>query len=160
MSITILIFAVITLVSLIVSLVKDKKKTFDSMKGAKSMMGNLLSELIAILLLIGLVLTFIPTETISRFMGESNTLLSTIGSALVGTVTLIPAFVAFPLAGSLVDQGASLIPIAGFITTLTMVGFVTFPLERREFGLKFAISRNALSFVFAILIAMIMGVLL
>ena len=160
MSITILIFAVITLISLVISLMKDKGKTIDSMKGAKSMMGNLLGELIAILLLIGLILTFIPPETISLFMGEANIWLSSIGSALVGAITLIPAFVAFPLAGSLVDQGASLVPIAAFITTLTMVGFVTFPLEKREFGLKFTLIRNGFSFGFAILIAIVMGVLL
>lgn len=160
MSITILIFAVITLVSLIISLIKDKGKTLNSMKGAKSMMGNLLGELIAILMLIGLILTFIPPETISHLMGETNMWLSSIGSALVGAITLIPAFVAFPLAGSLVDQGASLVPIAAFITTLTMVGFVTFPLEKREFGLKFALIRNSFSFGFALLIAIVMGVLL
>jgi hypothetical protein len=39
-----------------------------------------------------------------------------------------------------------------------MVGFVTFPLEKQEFGFKFAAIRNSLSFVFAIVIAMVMGV--
>jgi hypothetical protein len=36
---------------------------------------------------------------------------------------------------------------------------VTFPLEKREFGQKFALYRNGLSFVFALVIAWIMGVL-
>jgi hypothetical protein len=38
-----------------------------------------------------------------------------------------------------------------------MVGFVTFPLEKKEFGLKFAITRNSVSFVVAIGIALLMG---
>ena len=50
-------------------------------------------------------------------------------------------------------------PAVAFLTTLTMVGIVTFPLERREFGLKFTITRNALSFVFAMVIALVMGVI-
>ncbi|MFS8541992.1 MAG: permease, partial [Tissierellales bacterium] len=90
----------------------------------------------------------------------SNTFISTIVSALAGSITLIPAFVAFPLVGSLVDAGASIIPAVAFLTTLTMVGLVTFPLEKREFGLKFAIIRNIFSFVFAILIALAMGVIM
>jgi hypothetical protein len=41
-----------------------------------------------------------------------------------------------------------------------MVGIVTLPLEKREFGMKFAAVRNGLSFLFAIVIALIMGVVL
>ena len=72
----------------------------------------------------------------------------------------IPAFVAFPLVGSFVDVGASIVPAVAFLTTLTMVGIVTFPLEKKEFGFKFALIRNAFSFVAALLIAAVMGVVL
>ena len=107
-----------------------------------------------------MVLTFIPPETIKAFLGSSKSPLVTIISALAGSVTLIPAFVAFPLVGSLVDAGASIVPAVAFLTTLTMVGVVTFPLEKKKFGFKFALLRNALSFVFAIAIALVMGVIL
>lgn len=150
----------ITGAAFIASLVKDKQKTFNSMKMAKGMMKNMVGQIIGILLLIGLILTFIPPEVIKSTLGESNTFISTIVSALAGSITLIPAFVAFPLVGSLVDAGASIIPAVAFLTTLTMVGLVTFPLEKREFGLKFAIIRNIFSFVFAILIALAMGVIM
>jgi len=73
---------------------------------------------------------------------------------------LIPAFVAFPLVGSFVDVGASIIPAVAFLTTLTMVGIVTFPLEKKEFGFKFSLVRNILSFISALLIAAVMGVIL
>ncbi|PQQ65337.1 MULTISPECIES: permease [Clostridia] len=150
----------ITGAAFIASLVKDKQKTFNSMKMAKGMMKNMVGQIIGILLLIGLILTFIPPEVIKSTLGESNTFISTIVSALAGSITLIPAFVAFPLVGSLVDAGASIIPAVAFLTTLTMVGLVTFPLEKREFGLKFATIRNIFSFVFAIMIALAMGVIM
>lgn len=150
----------ITGAAIIASLVKDKQKTFNSMKMAKGMMKNMVGQIIGILLLIGLILTFIPPEVIKSTLGESNTFISTIVSALAGSITLIPAFVAFPLVGSLVDAGASIIPAVAFLTTLTMVGLVTFPLEKREFGLKFATIRNIFSFVFAIMIALAMGVIM
>lgn len=150
----------ITGAAFIASLVKDKQKTFNSMKMAKGMMKNMVGQIIGILLLIGLILTFIPPEVIKSTLGESNTFISTIVSALAGSITLIPAFVAFPLVGSLVDAGASIVPAVAFLTTLTMVGLVTFPLEKREFGLKFATIRNIFSFVFAIMIALAMGVIM
>ena len=154
------IFLIVAIVLTAISLVKNKKKTFAAMKKSKKMMGNMLSQIVAIIFLIGLILTFIPPSTIESVMGSSKTLLSTIIGAIAGSITLIPAFVAFPLVGSLVDAGASIVPAVAFLTTLTMVGVVTFPLERKEFGTKFALTRNALSFGFAIFIALVMGVVL
>lgn len=151
---------VITLAWFIYSIVKDRKKTFTSVKMSFGMMKSIGSDMIAILLLIGLILALIPPETMGQYLNSSDTFISTIVFALIGCITLIPAFVAFPLAGSLVDVGAGIMPIVAFITTLTMVGVVTFPLEKKEFGLKFTLIRNSLSFVFAILIAVIMGVFL
>jgi len=142
------------------SLVKSKKKTFEAMKKSKGMMGNMLGEIIAIIFMIGLVLTFIPPESIKSVLGSENTALATIIAAVAGSVTLIPAFVAFPLVGSFVDVGASIVPAVAFLTTLTMVGIVTFPLEKKEFGFKFALIRNVLSFVMALIIASAMGMLL
>lgn len=149
----------IALVSLLFFLRKDKKRTLGAMGMAKGMMGNLLGELIGILFLIGLILTFIPPETIKVALGQSNVALASGIAAIAGSVTLIPAFVAFPLVGSLVNVGASIVPAVAFLTTLTMVGLITFPLEKREFGQKFTLYRNGLSFIFALLIAWAMGVI-
>ncbi|KXZ39506.1 Predicted permease [Alkalithermobacter thermoalcaliphilus JW-YL-7 = DSM 7308] len=148
---------IITIIFLILSLLKDKERTLNSMKMGRNMMKNMVGEIFAVLFIIGLMLTFIPPESINTFMGDSNVVLSTIGSAFIGSVTLIPAFVAFPLVGSLLNNGANIVPLVAFLTTLTMVGVVTFPLEKREFGLKFAIIRNILSFGFAVVIALFMG---
>ena len=151
---------VITLIWFIGSMIKDKEKTLGSMKKSKGMMGSMLPQILGILFSIGLILTIIPPDTIENYLGGSNPIIATVIAALVGSITLIPAFVAFPLVGSMVDMGASIMPAVSFLTTLTMVGFVTFDLERKEFGNKFALSRNLLSFGFAIVIAIFMGVLL
>lgn len=160
MDIFTIIFLIITVILTILSLIKNKKKTFAAMKRSTGMMGNMMVQIVAIIFLIGLLLTFIPPETIKSVMGSSKTFLSTIIGAVAGGITLIPAFVAFPLVGSLVDAGASIVPAVAFLTTLTMVGVVTFPLEKKEFGTKFALTRNVLSFGFAIVIALLMGVIL
>jgi len=160
MDIFTVILWVITLTWFIWSIIKDKWKTLNSINMSTGLMKSMIGEIIGILFLIGLILTFIPPDTIKYYLGQSNIYMSTIISAFVGSITLIPAFVAFPLVGSLVNAGASIVPIVAFLTTLTMVGFVTFPLEKREFGLKFALIRNSLSFIFAVVIALFMGVII
>ena len=145
---------------LIFSLIKDKERTKKVLKKAFGMGKGLIMSILSIVFLIGLVLAILPPQEIAVFAQEQNMLLSTVVSAAFGTVTLIPAFIAFPLVGTLVDAGVSIVPSVAFLTTLTMVGVVTFPLEKKEFGTKFAITRNALSFIFAILIALVMGVII
>jgi uncharacterized membrane protein YraQ (UPF0718 family) len=144
----------------IIAILKGKGGAKESMKKSRGMMKNMLGDIIGIIFLIGLLLTFIPPQTIKTVLGSENVVFSSVVAALIGSVTLIPAFVAFPLVGSFVDAGASIVPGVAFLTTLTMVGVVTFPLEKKEFGLKFALSRNVLSFSAAIVIAILMGVIL
>jgi uncharacterized membrane protein YraQ (UPF0718 family) len=153
-------FWLIAIVLTGISLLKEKSKTISAMKKSRGMMGNMLGEIVAIIFMIGLILTFIPPQSIQSMLGTANVHVATVAAALVGSITLIPAFVAFPLVGSLVDAGASIIPGVAFLTTLTMVGAVTFPLEQKEFGTKFALTRNLLSFSFAVIIALVMGVIL
>ena len=147
-----------TIVFLIVSFKKDKVKTKKALKMAFGMGKGMLASILSIIFMIGIVLAIIPPENIATFVSGQSLLLATVVSAAFGTITLIPAFIAFPLVGTLVNAGVSVVPSVAFLTTLTMVGVVTFPLERREFGLKFTAARNVLSFIFAIAIALIMGV--
>lgn len=153
-------FWVVSTVLFFIALYKNKEMTFKSMKKSKGMMGNMVGDIIGIILLIGLVLTLIPPNSIKELLGGADTVVGSLVSAVVGSITLIPAFVAFPLVGSLVDAGASIVPAVAFLTTLTMVGIITFPLEKKEFGMKFTVIRNLLSFIFAIIIALVMGVIL
>lgn len=92
--------------------------------------------------------------------GGVNQLFSVIFFGALGSITIIPAFVAFPLVGSFLDAGIDIMSATSFLTTLTMVGIVTLKLEMAEYGKKFALLRNGLSFVFAIIIALVMGVIL
>lgn len=156
---TIILFAAAA-ICLIVSFLKNKDKTKESFKLSKNMFLGLFKEILGILLLLGLILTLIPPETISAVLGNENEIMSTVSGAAIGTVTIIPGVIAFPLAKELLEKGAVLMALAAFITTLTMVGFATVPIEVNHLGKKFTLYRNLLSFGFAILIALLMGVLL
>lgn len=147
-----------TAVFLAVSFVKDKPRTLRALKVAFAMGKGMAGSIFSIIFLIGLILTILPPERIAEFIGNQSLLSATVVSAAFGTITLIPAFIAFPLVGTLIEAGVGIVPAVSFLTTLTMVGIVTFPLEKREFGLKFTVVRNALSFIFAVMIALVMGV--
>lgn len=151
---------VITIGLLIFSFIKDKEKTKGALKKAFFMGRGMALSIFAVIFAIGLVLAILPPEQIADIIGKQNVFLATILAGAFGTITLIPAFIAFPLIGTLSTAGVSVMPSVAFLTTFTMVGVATFPLEKREFGTKFAITRNLLSFVFAIIIAVIMGVIL
>jgi len=149
-----------TIIFLIFSMVKNKEKTKNAPRIAFGMGKNMILNILSIILLIGLVLALLPPEQIAGYVENQNILIATIVSALFGTITLIPAFIAFPLVGTLIGAGVGVVPSIAFLTTLTMVGVVTFPLEKKEFGMKFTIVRNGLSFVFSIAIALVMGVII
>jgi hypothetical protein len=47
--------------------------------------------------------------------------------------------------------------IGAFVSSLMMVGVVTFPIEKTYFGIKLTVLRNALAFLFSIVVALGIG---
>lgn len=157
---TIIIVNLIAFIWLIFSLIKDKNKTKESLKIALKTFFKTLPIIIIIIIFIGFLLGFLPPDIISKVVGEQAGFLGILVTAILGSVLFVPALISFPLAASLLKGGASIMSVAAFITTLTMVGVVTLPLEIKEMGKKITILRNVFSFVFAIVIALIIGVIL
>jgi uncharacterized membrane protein YraQ (UPF0718 family) len=147
-----------TFIFLGISIAKDKVKTKQALKMALGMGKGMAVSILSIIFAIGLLLTVLPPTEIADFVSNQSVLSATVAAALFGTITLVPAFIAFPLVGTLISAGVGVVPSVAFLTTLTMVGVVTFPLEKKAFGLKFTTVRNGLSFLFAVAIALVMGV--
>jgi hypothetical protein len=80
-----------------------------------------------------------------------------VGAAVVGSVTLIPGFLAFPMAALLLKNGAGSMQIGAFVSTLMMVGVITLPVEIKYLGRKVAFLRNLLAFAFSFLVALVIG---
>ncbi|OPL10785.1 MAG: permease [Firmicutes bacterium ML8_F2] len=142
------------------SLLKSREKTKKAFIIGARALWKMAPGLLAIVGVVGLILGILPPETISRLVGEEAGLMATATAAILGAITLIPALISFPLAGSLLRAGATVNTIAAFITTLVMVGFVTAPLEIKALGKKFTLLRNGMSFIAALIIAAVMGVIL
>jgi len=139
------------------SLVKDRKKTRTALLKAWKAFENILPQFLAILFLAGILLAFLTPETISRIIGRKSGWLGVVGAALVGSVTLIPGFLAFPMAALLLKNGAGAMQIGAFVSTLMMVGVITLPVEIKYLGRKTAYLRNLMAFGFSFLVALVIG---
>ena len=125
------------------------------MKKAWKSLENILPQLLAMVLLVSVLLAFINTDIISTVIGKDSGWLGVIVAALVGSITMIPPFVAFPMAAMLLAAGAGYMQIGAFVSTLMMVGIVTIPVEMQYFGKKLTLARNILAFLFSFLVAFV-----
>ena len=139
------------------SFLKDKQKTKMSLKKAWKSLEKILPQLLGIVFLVGIILALFDAQTISTLIGNESGFFGILLSAIVGAVTLIPGFVAFPTAALLLENGAGYMQVAGFISTLMMVGVATAPVEIKYFGKKLTLIRNIMAFVFSLLVAFIIG---
>lgn len=150
----------LTVVLLVISYRKDRKKTrMALLKGWKSL-ESILPQFLSILVIIGIMLAVLTPATISRLVGQQSGWIGMLLASVVGSVTLIPGFVAFPLAAALLKNGAGFMQIAVFISTLMMVGVVTLPVEIQYFGQRSAYLRNILAYLFSFVVAIVIGVVL
>lgn len=147
-------------VLLLCSFFKDRQKTKMALKKAWKSFENILPQFLSILVLIGIILAILSPEMISRVLGQQSGWIGMMIASLIGSITLIPGFVAFPLASALLKSGAGYMQIAVFISTLMMVGIVTIPVEVEYFGRKAAILRNVMAFIFSFIVAITIGMVL
>ena len=147
----------ITLSLLLLSRIKDKKKTKMAIKKAWKAFENILPEFLVVILFVGILIAVINPEIISKIIGSDSGWLGVILASIVGSITLIPGFVAFPTAAMLLEGGAGYMQIGAFISTLMMVGVVTLPVEIKYFGKRITFMRNILAFIFSFFVAGIIG---
>jgi uncharacterized membrane protein YraQ (UPF0718 family) len=107
--------------------------------------------------MVGILLAFLNADVIGRIIGSSSGWLGVLLASVVGAITLIPGFIAFPTAAMLLQTGAGYMQIGAFISSLMMVGVVTLPLEIKYFGKRAAIWRNSLAYGFAFVAALVIG---
>lgn len=151
---------IIAFSALALSFIKSREKTILSLKKAWKSFENIMPQFLSIITIIGIMLAILTPEQISKLLGKESGWIGVIIAAIVGSITLIPGFVAFPLAAALLKNGAGYMQIAAFVSTLMMVGIVTMPVEINYFGKKATIIRNSLAFAFSIFVAFVMGVLM
>lgn len=108
-------------------------------------------------MLVGILLAVFNAELKPKIIGTQSGWFGVVLSAIVGAITLIPGFVAFPTAAMLLQNGAGYMQIGAFVSTLMMVGVVTAPVEIKYFGKRLTVARNVLAFLFSFIVAFVIG---
>lgn len=147
----------LTILLVLISFFKDKSKTKQALKKAWKSFENILPQMLGIITTVGIIIAFMNPTTISKIIGSSSGWFGVILAAVVGSVTLIPGFIAFPTAAILLNNGAGYMQLGAFISTLMMVGIMTIPVEIKFFNKKSSLLRNGLAFLFSFVVAFVIG---
>jgi uncharacterized membrane protein YraQ (UPF0718 family) len=152
------ILYIITGLAMAASLIASRQKTLGALRIAVRRFVGILPAFLIMLILVSIVLFLIPDEVIVRYLGADAKYLAVLSAAALGSITLMPGFIAFPLAGVLLEKGVLYMVLSAFTTTLMMVGVLTYPVERAYFGTKVTIIRNTISFLIALAVALMTGI--
>ena len=148
---------IFTGLSIIVSFILNRQKTFKAFKIAWKKFIKILPAFLTMLILVSIILFLVPDRIISNYLGSNNKFLGMLFASFFGSITLMPGFIAFPLAKILLNKGVPYMVLSAFTTTLMMVGVLTYPVEKEYFGAKVTIIRNLISLIIALIVAIITG---
>ncbi len=145
-------------IALIISFFFNKEKTLNALKIGWKKFNKILGTYLKLLIILSFIL-LISDEMIIKYLGGHIPVIGLLIGLIAGSITMMPGFIAYPLAGILVDKGVDYMVVGAFITTLMLVGVATYPVEKEYFGIKATVWRNIAGFVIAAIIALSMGIL-
>lgn len=146
-----------TIILVFYSFYSDRNKTKKALSKAWIAFKNIFPQFIGMITLVGVMLAVLDPEKISLIIGNASGWWGVILSSVLGAITLIPGFVAFPTSAMLLENGAGYMQIGAFISSLMMVGVITYPVEVKYLGKKVAFFRNFFAFIFSFIVAFVIG---
>jgi len=115
---------------------------------------TMLPILFGVVLLVGLLRAAIPASVLGDVF-RGHPLLDAVAGAGIGSILAGNPVNSYVISEQLLADGVSLFAIAAFIISWVTVGIAQLPAEAMTLGTRFAILRNALSFIMAIIIALL-----
>ena len=147
-----------TVLAIIASFMFDKQKTIKALKIAGRRLLKIAPLFFYVMGLTSIVMAVIPSQTIQKVLGSDSGGRGVLLAAGLGSVTMMPGFVAFPLAAMLKAQGVTYMVLSAFTMTLMNVGVLTFPLEKSYLGARVAIIRNVIGLILAGIVTLIIAI--
>lgn len=147
----------LTLFLLLASLCASREKTIQAATIAGHQFLRIAPAFLVMLVCVAVALYLVPEDLLTRLLARESKWLATLTAAAVGSVSVMPGFIAFPLCGILLRNGALYMVLSAFSTTLMMVGVATFPMESAYLGARLALVRNLASLGIALAVALVTG---
>ena len=115
---------------------------------------RMLPIIFGVILLISLINVLIPKTFYSSLFKGNIFFDSTIGS-FVGSISAGNPITSYIIGGEMLKQNVSLIAVTAFLVAWVTVGLIQLPAESMALGKRFAITRNTISFIFSIVVAIV-----
>jgi uncharacterized membrane protein YraQ (UPF0718 family) len=131
---------------------QKKKNIFNSIMAAFKNFAAATPLFIGIILLLGLLRTYVPPKLISSIF-KGKVFADTILGSVFGSISAGNPITSYIIGGELLKEGISFFAVTAFIVAWVTVGVIQLPAEAAILGKKFAILRNILSFVLSIAVA-------
>lgn len=122
-------------------------------KSAKSIW-QIIPMLLSILLLIGIINSFLTKSVYEKIFGHGTFFDSIIG-AIFGSISGGSPVNSYVLGGEFLKSGVSLTAVTAFIVAWVSVGIIQLPFEGKVLGFRFAVWRNITAFILAIIVAVL-----
>jgi uncharacterized membrane protein YraQ (UPF0718 family) len=149
---------VATAILVLASFAADRQRTVRAVRTGCLRFLQITPAFLCMLILVSVVLYLVPEDVIVKYLARDNRWTAMGIASVLGSVSIMPGFIAFPLAGILLGHGVSYMVLSAFTTTLMMVGVLTYPMERAFLGGRVAVIRNVVSFLIALAVAAATGV--
>jgi len=152
-----LVIYILTALLFGLSLLANPAKTSRALGVALRRFMSIAPSFVLMLVLVAVALYLLPDRTMARVLARENKWVAAASALGIGSVSIMPGFIAFPLCGILLDRGALYMVLSAFSTSLMIVGVVTFPMEKTYLGTRLALARNIFSLVIAAAVAAATG---
>jgi uncharacterized membrane protein YraQ (UPF0718 family) len=152
-----LILYIITAVLLVMSAAASPGKTGRALQIALSRFLGIVPAFAVMLVLVAVALYLVPNDLMVKILARENKWVAMASATGLGSVSIMPGFIAFPLCGILRDKGALYMVLSAFSTTLMLVGVASFPMEKAYLGARLALLRNLAGLGIAIAVALATG---
>lgn len=96
------IIAAVAAAALVVSTLADRRKTYRALAIALRRFISLATPFLTMIAAVSLALALIPREAIVHFLGSEEIGTASLIAAGLGSISVMPGFISFPLAGILV----------------------------------------------------------
>lgn len=150
----------LTIVLLVISFIKNKKKTILALKKGFNAFKKIIPVLVPLFMFVGIILTIITPDQIQSVMGEESGILGVLAALVIGSISFMPPFVTYPLGVELLESGAGYPQVAALVTTLMSVGFVYIAAESKFFTKKSVLYRNLLALIASAIVALVIWVVM
>ena len=142
------VMAVIALILILVGYFKGQGEHIEGLKSALNMTFLILPLLIFAFIMAGMIQTLIPSEIISKWVGQESGMRGIFLGTIAGAIAPGGPYVSLPIAAGFIQAGASIGTIVAFLTGWSLWAITRIPMEIGILGWKITLIRIASTFFF------------